>query len=266
MSALSATIWKRRERRQPSRLGARLDRVKGSALAADDRMTRGVQAQSPSAPRSPLGARRIEHFAAAVDCSLSVRGVNGVGISRVAPDRSGPLGREPRPAYPRLPLRVAGRPERLRPPQTNLATGPTEGARRDVADAHHRAAGHWAPVELEMGPASSPRRRRMPRPESAVARRLFDLSRLGGLSHELKASTRTTAANQRRGRNRLDRRLRIETIPGDEDLRLATQHQRGAVEFGVGSRELRLKFLNAASRSAANQMEHSGYRRQQHQQ
>ena len=64
----------------------------------------------------------------------------------------------------------------------------------------------------------------------------------------------------------LDRRLRVQTIPGDEDLRLAAQHQRRTVEFGVGPRELRLELVNAARPdSAADEMEDRGDRRQQHQ-
>jgi hypothetical protein len=49
-------------------------------------------------------------------------------------------------------------------------------------------------------------------------------------------------------------------------LRLAAQHQRRAVEFGVGSRELRLELDNATRPDpTANQMKDGGDRRQQHQ-
>ena len=51
-----------------------------------------------------------------------------------------------------------------------------------------------------------------------------------------------------------------------QDLRLAAQHQRGAIEFGVGSCELRLELLNPARPDpTANQMKDGGDRRQQHQ-
>ena len=97
--------------------------------------------------------------------------------------------------------------------------------------------------------------------------RLLDPGRLGRLEPRAEARARATAAaNRRQGEIALDRRLRVRAVPGDENLRFAAQHQRRAVELGVGPREFGLELANAPRPDpAADQVKDGGDGREQHQ-
>ena len=209
-------------------MSACLNRVEGSAVTADDRRRTAF----PGAAILERGCRfaphrRIEDLAASGDRGLSVRGVNGLSVGDIAPDELAHCVARPCRhirGFERAAQAVQGA---LGFSEQITQLRQLKALARDIADAHHRAAGHWAPVEFEMAaPQADDGSNEGFAAGQQPLRRLFDPGRLGRIEPRAEGEH---ARRQRRigdeGEIALNGRLRVQTIPGDEDLRLAAQHQ-----------------------------------------
>ena len=114
----------------------------------------------------------------------------------------------------------------------------------DVADAHHRATGDGAAVDVEMAAleAGGGERERFAAIEQPLDRLL---QRRGETGLEPRREGEDAARRRRVGDQReiaFDPRLAVGRVPGEQDLRLAGEKQVGAIEPGAGAGEFAGEF------------------------
>ena len=221
--------------------------VEGSPLSIDH----GDGAALPRARllqsrRRLTAQRQIEEFAPVVDRSLVVGRLDGARIGRIAPGQA-TLGIPPPGRHGRRLERKAQRAQfafRLREGPVQLRQLKTIPG--NVANPHDRAAGHWLTDHFEMTPTTADRGHgECLAPFEEPLRSLFDQSRRLGL--QPLGGVKTARSQRRVGDNAqiaVDRRLRVRAIPGDQNLRLASQNHAGPIELRGRPREFGFQFVH----------------------